>query len=388
VLHRLLSHGVDIDLFLPYYGIAAEIAAEPAPSCGYLSGDQYCWDEDGVVDSYTPAYLGLVVVPGERPELDAFAGPPATVVVDTPDCALPEEGARHRTFVVVSADGTEISGRLVLPEGAGPFPTVTLNSGTAGTDRTGAYNGLGVWDCVAAHLTAQGIAVASYDDRGWGASGGEISDSFVGRDEDAAAVAAHVAAEPEVGWLAMLGHSEGVAHACGAQPLVPEVDGLILASGIAGTGGDVLPEQSGAWFTAVGADPATVASYVGQSEELVADILAGDYDGMLVSGYPVDTFWKDLLEMNGVERALATAGPVLVVQGGMDWQVPQHHGEELHAALVGAGRDAELMLDPTLGHLLQPAVGGAMLGTEYGLPWAFDPALLDAIAGWIHDHAG
>ncbi len=48
----------------------------------------------------------------------------------------------------------------------------------------------------------------------------------------------------------------------------------------------------------------------------------------------------------------------------------------------------ELIADPDLGHLLQPAIGGAALGAEYGLPWAMDPAVIDDVAAWVFAHAG
>jgi alpha-beta hydrolase superfamily lysophospholipase len=247
-------------------------------------------------------------------------------------------------------------------------------------DRAGTVTPSAQWDCLAHDLVAQGIGVASYDDRGLGESSGRPSDSFDGRTDDALAVATWVAARPEVGSLYLLGHSEGAAHAsAAAQTLHPA--GLVLVAGMAGTGEEMWIEQGRVYLEGLGFPEAQVTAFVEGREAIAEQLRSGDYSDDEFGGLPIEGFWAPFLEADGTALALAAEAPVLIVQGGKDWQVPAHHGDDLYAALQG--RDVALAEFPDLGHLMQPAIGPVPCGLEYHLPWSWDPPVTAAIAEWI-----
>lgn len=379
--------GADLRVVLPWYGVSESWSAadDPLAECFHWFGDRWCLDDQGVPTSFVAASYGLPVgrlEPGETVDVDAVSVPAPSVEVAAPDCAVPPPGPRHVAYRVGSADGTVIAGRLLLPVGDGPFPAVTTNAGTGGLDRSGVIPPSRQWDCLAHDLLAAGIAVASYDDRGHGESDGAYGHSFHGRTDDVVAVAEWVAARPEVSSLFLLGHSEGAAHVTAAGAFL-DVDGLVLVAGLSGTGAQGWLDQARVYLEGLGFPEAQVTALVDGRESLIDRISSGTYGEDSLAGLPVDGFWAPFLAYDGTALALSTEAPVLVVQGGADWQVPAHHGTALHTALQAAGRDVTLASFPDLGHLMQPAIGPAPCGLEYHLPWSWDAEVTEGIGEWI-----
>jgi len=371
--------------------------SDPTTSCFTWFGDQWCVDADDVPIQITPGAYGAPVDRDEvadqdldDPTLYPVSAPAPTIQVTRRDCSVPRatDTAHHLTYAVTSADGTAIAGRLLLPDGRAPFPTVVLEAGGQGADRHGDAGPNAHWDCVAHDLLAQGIAVASFDDRGWGASGGSPNDSFDGRTDDVVAVATWVDARDETGALFLLGHAEGAAWVSAAEPAVPGADGVILVAGISSTGGDLWVEQGQVYLQNLGFPTEQIRSLVGSRQSTVDQILGGTYGRETLDGLPVADFWSPWFAFDGTALAQATTGPVLVIQGGSDWEVPSHHAQALYQALHGDGRDVTLNTFPSLGHQLQPAIGPAPMGLEYTLPWSWDPSVTSAVATWVGDHAG
>jgi len=385
VTARAFQQGEDVVVVLPYYHTTTMVPTGSLPHEWDWFGDTYYTDADGLVDAYVPGGYGIEVSPAEDVVLEPVVVDPPTTPVPEQICPVPSPGMRHREFVTTSADGTPIAGRLLLPGGPGPFPAVQINAGTGGSDRRGFILPVPHWDCLAHALLAEHIAVVSYDDRGWGASGGAINDSFAGRSEDAAAVATWVTQQVDVDGLYLLGHSEGAAHASAAAALGPEPDGLILAAGVASTGAEVWVEQAETYLEGLGFPRYQVRALAGSRHEIIVQVEAGTYAEDTLGGWPVDDFWAPFFAFDGTDLALDTAAPVLILQGGADWQVPAHHGADFLAALEDDGREATLEAFPGLGHLFQPAIGPAPMGMEYHLPWSWAPEVTDAIATWVAD---
>jgi dipeptidyl aminopeptidase/acylaminoacyl peptidase len=77
------------------------------------------------------------------------------------------------------------------------------------------------------------------------------------------------------------------------------------------------------------------------------------------------------------------SAPVLVVNGGMDVQVPPEHARRLGAVLEDAGNpDYEVRIFPDLNHLFARSKGQGT--AEYADPTArVDPAFLGYLADWL-----
>ena len=84
-----------------------------------------------------------------------------------------------------------LSGTLSVPDGVGLVPAVVLISGSGPSDRNEAMPGIAIrpFELLASELSARGIAVLRYDDRGVGLSSGDFaSATSLDFAEDAAAV--------------------------------------------------------------------------------------------------------------------------------------------------------------------------------------------------------
>ncbi|MBW2256313.1 MAG: hypothetical protein JRI25_17195 [Deltaproteobacteria bacterium] len=160
VTARAFQQGEDLVVVLPYFHVTTVAPTGSLPHEWDWFGDTYYTDADGIVDAYIPGGYGIEVSPAEDVALDPVAVDPPTTMVPAQMCPIPPPNPRHREFSTTSDDGTAIAGRLLLPGGPGPFPTVQIIAGTGGSDRHGFILPLPHWDCVAHALLAEGIAVA------------------------------------------------------------------------------------------------------------------------------------------------------------------------------------------------------------------------------------
>ena len=136
---------------------------------------------------------------------------------------------RDTAFDSMTAEGerTRLAGRLILPEGAGPFPLVVLVQGSEAFSAVTA-NGL------QRLLPAEGVGVFVYDKRGTGRSGGSYTQDFdlLAADATAALAEAKRLAAQRVNRAGYFGMSQGgwVAPLAANRS---EVDFVIVASGLA-----------------------------------------------------------------------------------------------------------------------------------------------------------
>jgi len=97
-------------------------------------------------------------------------------------------------------------------------------------------------------------------------------------------------------------------------------------------------------------------------------------------------YWIDLRGYEPAEAAKALKQPMLVLQGGRDYQVTSTDFEGWRAAL-GSRPDVVLKLYPNLNHLFAEGDG---MGTpaEYGREGHVAEPVITDIAGWIVKPAG
>ena len=104
-------------------------------------------------------------------------------------------------------------------------------------------------------------------------------------------------------------------------------------------------------------------------------------DDEIVMGAPV-TYWKSLQAVDPARLAGSLKGlPVLVLQGGRDYQVTQADFDGFRAALRGRPNTA-FHLYPDLNHLFQKGKGKAV-PKEYLKPAPVDQRVVDDIVRWV-----
>ncbi len=311
------------------------------------------------------------------------APPPAAAAPDR------DAGFIEQAFSVGS-DERALPGTLALPKGTVPaagFPAVVLVHGSGPQDRDESIGGNRPFLDIARGLAAQGIAVLRYDKRSkarpqdFAAGDYDVDDETT---DDAVAAVAALRTTPDIdpNRIYVLGHSQGAMLAPRIAAHSGHVAGLIMLAAPARALLDLLPEQNRYLFNADGLiSPAEQASL----DQLDASIARVRSDEPMPAadtplGVPVG-YWRHFDRIDPVVDALATGLPMLLLQGGRDFQVIDTDWQLWRKALADRP-NATLKHYPTLNHL---GIAGEGPGTlaEYQTPGHVDPALIEDVAQWI-----
>ncbi len=246
----------------------------------------------------------------------------------------------------------ELFGSLLLPKSDTPVPVVLIISGSGPTDRDGNNPDGGRNDSLkrlAWVLARHNIASVRYDKRGVAASLAATPDernlSVEAYVADAVAWSHKLAADPRLGPLILLGHSEGALIASLAAPQT-NAAAVISLSGSARPIDQVLRQQLSNRLP-----PPLML----RSNELLDSLKAGRPDDNVpaqllvifrpsVQPYLISLFRQD------PARAFATLKmPALIIQGSNDIQVSVDDARQLKAAKP----DAELALIEGMNHVMR-----------------------------------
>ncbi len=317
-----------------------------------------------------------------------------------------------------SAPGVRLAGTLVVPPGAGPFPTVVFVTGSGPQDRDEAIAGHRPFLVIADYLARHGIASLRYDDRGTAKSTGNfVSSTSADFAADAEAAVHFVKGIPKLAsTIGILGHSEGGLIGPMVATRTRDVGFLVLLAGPGVSGDSLTLLQIVAQASAVGApiDRVNDALRVNRmlfeavrgardSTDAVRRLAAAERD--MVAQLPPEkrdsasrvlaqsnarllTPWmRFFLASNAPNTLRRVHVPVLALDGSLDTQVPAKQDlAGIKAALEAAGnRDYRVVELPGLNHLFQPATTG--LAAEYvSIDQTIAPQVLELITSWINQH--
>jgi len=322
-----------------------------------------------------------------------------------PEPPFPYE-ARDVRFESV-ADGVTLAGTLTVPPGDGPFPAVALISGSGPQDRDETVFGHKPFLVLADHLTRRGIAVLRYDDRGVGASTGDIA-TAVTPDfaDDAEGAVRYLASLPEVAAaeIGLVGHSEGAVVVPIVANRSDDVGFVVLLAGTGVNGQDLLVMQLVAINRAMGVGEAITEQRSRLQRDLLGVVAETPDDsaaanrareilaGAGVSGEAAEAQVRALLSpwmryfltYDPIPELRALTVPVLALWGEKDTQVPPagNLGPAEEALAESGSPDATVDVLPGLNHLFQTAGTGAP--AEYvTIEETMAPVALETIGDWI-----
>ena len=92
-------------------------------------------------------------------------------------------------------------------------------------------------------------------------------------------------------------------------------------------------------------------------------------------------YWLDLRAYDAAATARRVTIPMLILQGGRDYQVTEKDFQGWQKALA-ARKDVTFQLYPALNHLFI-AGEGRIAPEEYGVPGHVDRRVVEQVAGWI-----
>ncbi|WP_434676550.1 alpha/beta hydrolase [Pseudomonas sp. D3-10] len=266
-------------------------------------------------------------------------------------CGVAQATVLQRPISLDTGNG-ELFGSLLLPKSDTPVPVVLIISGSGPTDRDGNNPEGGRNDSLkrlAWVLARQNIASVRYDKRGVAASLAATPDernlSVEAYVADAVAWSHKLAADPRLGPLILLGHSEGALIASLAAPQA-NAAAVISVAGSARPIDEVLRQQLSARLP-----PPLML----RSNESLDSLKAGHPDPnvpaqlQVIFRPSVQPYLISLFRQDPAQAFAALKMPALIIQGSHDIQVSVNDARQLKVAKP----DAELAQIKGMNHVMR-----------------------------------
>lgn len=308
--------------------------------------------------------------------------------------AYVDESAFHETEVTVGSGEWALPGTLTIPNGPGPFPGVVLVHGSGPNDRDETVGANKVFRDLAWGLASQGIAVLRYEKRTKEHAEKftpEIVAHLTTKEEvvDDAILAIQLMrerAEIDSKQVFMLGHSLGATLAPRIGQQEDELAGLIIMAGITRTLEDTILDQ----FTYIYSLGGELSDEQKADLEALKEKVACVKDPELSEAVPVQelplgvspAYWLDLRDYRPEEVAKTLPMPMLILQGGRDYQVLATQDFEGWKRVLESRKDVSFKLYPKLNHLFIEGEGKSS-PQEYGIEGHVSRYVIDTIVLWI-----
>ncbi len=310
---------------------------------------------------------------------------PVAVAWAPPAYAVPDRFAERD--VQVGSGPMAVPGTLSVPCGDGPWPGVVLLGGGGPFDRDQTSGPNKPLKDLAWGLASRGVAVVRFDKVTY-AHPGQLADFTIADEYVPHAVAAagllrdHPAVDPARVFVA--GHSAGGKAAPRVAAAEPAVAGLVILAG------DTGPMHQAAvrvarYLAALDPGP-TMEAF---AETITRQAALAGSPGLspatpaseLPYGLPA-SYWLDLREYDPVATAAALDKPLLILQGGRDYQVTTEDDLPGWQAGLGHRADVTIRVYDADDHLFFPGTGPSA-PAEHERPQHVDPAVVADIARWL-----
>ena len=295
----------------------------------------------------------------------------------------------NETEVVVGQGKWALPGTLAMPKGKGPFPAAVLVHGSGPEDRDETIGPNKPFRDLAWGLASHGIAVLRYEKR-----------TKAHQAEMAAALKDLTVREETIGdalsAVALLRKTKGVdprrvfvlGHSLGGM-LIPRIAlagqgmaGYIIMAGTNRPLEDAMVEQLEYIASLPGPQGDGARKQLPQvraAAEKVKDPKLSPQSPSLLGGPAV--YWLDLRAYHPLEAVRQVKQPMLVLQGGRDYQSTTVDFERWQKALAGR-TDVTCRLYPDLNHLFAEGKGKAV-PAEYEQPGHVSAQVIADLAQWI-----
>ncbi|MVU76632.1 alpha/beta fold hydrolase [Nocardia sp. ET3-3] len=304
----------------------------------------------------------------------------------------PPDYADPRLFtereVTVGTGDTAVGATLTLPRGRGDRPGIVLvSSGPLDRDVTTGPNK--PFKDLAWGLAARGVAVLRFDKLTYAHSGFESAPGFTMVEEyvpHTLAAAEILRRQPGVdpARVYVAGHSGGGKAAPRIAAADPAIAGVVLLAA------DTVPLPRSILRAL---DHIAVVEPERDLTEMMASTrlqVAATESPMLTPETPTAgllfdwpaSYWLDLREYDQVATAAGLGRPILIVQGGRDYQVTADEDLPGWEAGLAGTPEVTVRVYPAVDHMLYPGTGPSK-PSDYARPNHVDPAVISDIADWV-----
>ncbi len=280
----------------------------------------------------------------------------------------------EKTVTIISNPAYPLSGTLALPNGKGPFTAVVLVHGSGPSDRDETIGPNKPFRDIAWGLASQGIAVLRYEKRSfkYGMDLAAMANLTVREEtiDDAAAAATLLRGTPGIDpkKIFLLGHSLGGMLVPRIALANPDIAGFIILAGLTRPLPETIAEQVRYIAMLDGKLSDEESVRLREIQEHVARIKnltpASKDAPELLLGIPA-SYWLDLNSYNPAEAARSLKKPILIMQGGRDYQVTEADFNTWKKSLADRG-DVQALWYPELNHLFITGKG-VITPEEYGV---------------------
>jgi hypothetical protein len=304
---------------------------------------------------------------------------PGQAIWTSPDYS--KQGAFQARDVTVGSDEWKLPGTLTYPAGKTASPAVVLVPDSGPSDRDATVIGSKVFRDLAEGLSSRGIAVLRYEKRTRQYAAKISSTSYTIDDEtvhDAAEAVALARTEPEVDpkRVFVLGFGVGGFIA----PRIAGDDGKLAGLILLGA-----PEHSlEDWIMETAQSLNLTPKRLDEVKQHIAKVKkleAGDTDLAPLMGLPV-AYWLDLRGYDAAADAKKLGIPMLILQGGRDFQVGPVEFDAWKTAMAGRS-GVTVKSYPALNHLFV-AGEGKSTEDEYRKPGHVSVEVIDDIAKFVN----
>lgn len=286
----------------------------------------------------------------------------------------------------------ELPGTLTLPKGAAPFTAIVLVHGSGANDQDETAGATKPFKDLAWGLATRGIAVYRYTKR-TRKYGGESSDdpaTFTVDEEtvgDARAAVLRLVHTTDINpeRVFLLGHSLGGYLAPRIAIGCPQIAGIVLLAGNSRPIEQLVLEQVRYMASGDGTPSEENQKLIAAAEEAAQKIESpglkpGDSVPFLGSK-TYGAYWLDLRGYNPVHAALQLKIPIMILQGGRDYQVTPADFGTWKRSLDGRA-NVTLKFYPDLNHLFVSGSGPSS-PQEYEKPGHVAESVVADIATWL-----
>ena len=324
--------------------------------------------------------------------------PPNSAIAVEPEYNPPDYArvdSFHEVEIIVGEGGAwPLPGTLTLPAGDGPFPAAVLVHGSGPNDRDETLGPNKPFRDLAWGLASQGIAVLRYEKR-TREHAKKFTPEIIARltlqgevIEDALLAAELLRRRPEVDprRIFIISPSLGGLMAPRIGQQEPTLAGLVIMAGITRSMEDTILDQFTYLYHLGGELSESQREHLEKLATQAARVKDPDFsDQVPASELPLGVhpaYWLDLRGYRPAEVAAGLAMPVLVLQGGRDYQVTAAQDFAGWAAGLAGKDNAALKLYPDLNHLFM-AGSGPSNPQEYEQPGHMNREVVDEIARWM-----